>query len=397
MLLDYVRDTVANQSFIPYYAPLSTVLGVPQGILLLAAAQGIYLGPAIDYKSFPREVVRHRVHLGVFLLFVGLSVGAVAYNVLFSPYSAATATDLAGRSVTALTLDPRFIAVVFVLLLVFLAYPTTLLILGASKVENQEVKGSIFGLAIGWAVVSVLYVLAVSAMWVLRIDAMGPMYLTNSVIFFFVIRKFRMSAALAGYVEPKPSPVGREAATVPDRLTALTESITGKKILYEVDPAIPYETTLGQTLEELAWAGHAVFVFTPKASLLHNVLTGATGLKFFLTTTSVSYVQVSEETHDMLIPQSDTAIFLDLADKTLASRKGNVVFVFDNVSELLLLVGMEKTYKFLKLFLEILNEPRATAFFIFIGKAHDPKDANLLRGLFPNIFVEDAAGARLIK
>jgi hypothetical protein len=177
----------------------------------------------------------------------------------------------------------------------------------------------------------------------------------------------------------------------------MAESIVGKKVLYEVVPTIPYEVTLRKTLEDLAREGHAVYVYTPRSSPLHNALKGTTGVKFFLTTSDVSYMKVGEDANESLIPRSDTAILMDAANKTLGSSKGNVVFVFDSVSELLLMNGIEKTYKFLKQFLELLHMPRATGIFLFIGGAHQAKEANLLRGIFPNHFVEDAKGPRLTK
>ena len=108
-------------------------------------------------------------------------------------------------------------------------------------------------------------------------------------------------------------------------------------------------------------------------------------------------MKVSEDTNEVLVPQSDTAILLDVADKTLSSNKGKVVFVFDSVSELLLMAGIEKTYKFLKQFLEVLSDPRVTGLFVFIKRAHDSKDENLLRGIFPSHYVVDSEGARLVK
>jgi hypothetical protein len=174
-------------------------------------------------------------------------------------------------------------------------------------------------------------------------------------------------------------------------------SVAGKKMLYEVDPTIPYEATIRKTLEELTAMGNAVYVFTPKSSPLHKALTGTTGMKFFLTTSGVSNVKMAEGDSEVLVPQSDTPILLNVANKTLTSRQGDVVFVFDNISELILMNGVEKTYKFLKQFLELLQEPRATGIFLFIGGAQQAKEVNLLRGIFPNHFVEDAQGARLTK
>jgi hypothetical protein len=396
MLLDLARVTVGNGAFLTYYATLSTLLGALQGTFLLAAAQGIYLGSALTIRRFPRELAKRRGHLAVLLFFIGVAAVAAAYEALATPYSSITATDFAGNPVVATMADVRLLLFVYALLFVFLVYPASLLLSGASKVEDQKLRRGIFGVVWGWSAVSLLYVTSITLIWLWAFDLTGLMYLANSVVFYVALRNFRRSAAYAGVTQPEsdsPEAKGEQART----LTALARSLEGKKVLYEVDPSVPYERALGQTLEELAWAGHAVFVITPKGSPLRSALSGGTGLKFFLTAGDVSYMKVIEDSPDVLVPESDTAIFLEVMDKTLAARKGKVVFVFDSISGLLVLVGIERTYKFLKQVLELTSNERATALFIFLKRAHESKDENLLRGLFATHFLEDAEGARLVR
>ena len=397
MVLDLLRVTVGTEAFIPAYSTASIVLGLLQGVLLLAAAQGIYFSPSATFRSFPRELAKHRGHAALFGFFIAFVALIVIYSAAIRPTQAGEVTDFSGNVVPTVTVGPNLIALVVGIYIFFLAYPTTLMLLGASKVEDNRMKRSIYGLGVGWAAVSGLYVLTAIIMWNGVVDATGIVYPANAAIFFVIIRNFRRSASLSGFVEGSQAHPTREEAKPSLGMSALTQSLSGKKILYEVDPALPYETTLRQTLEEFAWESHAIFVFTPRASPLHRALTGGTGIKLFLSTGSVSYMTVAEDTHDMLIPHNNTAVFLDAADKILASNPGKVLFVFDNVSDLLLMVGLEKTYKFLKQFLELLHEPRATAFFIFIRKANEPREVNLLKGIFPNHFIEDAEGPRLVK
>ena len=365
-------------------------------MLLVAGAQGIYFNPGVTYKTYFGELRKRPGHAGLFGVFVALTVVVALFSSVIQPATATMVVDFAGRQVPSISVTGSMVALVVGLLAFFLAYPTAIMMVGARRVEEPRLRRSLFGLGLGWAAVTSLYVVAEVYVWTLGVDATGLMYLANSVIFYAVIRNFRMSATLAGFVET--APVAQQAqATAPGsgRMSPLTDSLVGKKVLYEVDPTVPYEGTLRKTLEELAWAGNPVFVYTPKASPLHDALSGATGVKFFLTTSGVSYMKIADDTSEVLVPQSDTAIFLDVADKTMASRHGGIVFVFDSVSELLLMTGVEKTYKFLKQFLELLHEPRATAFFIFIGKAHESKETNLLRGIFPTHLVEDSEGPRL--
>ena len=397
MLVDMYRVTLGTLSVIPAYSAVSIALGLLQGLLLLVAAQGIYFGPATTRRNFLRELAKRRGHLALFVVFVCLIAIVELFPVAFQPPSSGLVTDIAGNHVPAMKVASNLIVLVLGALVFFLVYPTSLLILSATKIDDRRLRRSVVNMGLGWAAVSGLFVLAEVAKWTVAFDFTGLMYVADAAVFFMVIRDFRKSASLAGFVAPKKPAPERESEKAEAELSSLAESVVGRKLLYEVDPEVPYEKTLRGILEELAWAGHAVFVFTPRSGPLHDALSGGTSLKFFLTTSGVSYMKVSEDTSEVLVPQGDTAIFLDVADKTLNSRKGGIVFVFDNVSELLLLIGLERTYKFLKKFLELLHEQRSTAFFLFIRKAHESREVNLLRGIFPSNFVEDPQGARLVK
>ena len=394
--LDLYRLTLGTLDLIPALATTGISLGLAQAVFLLAGAQGIYFSPSVTYRGFLPELAKRKWHAALFGVFVALAAISAAASAVFSPGPPGYITDFAGNLVPSMLVSPSLVELIIVLYAYFLAYPTTLMILGSSKVEDRRLRRSLAGLALGWGLVSGFYVVAEVGAWVYKFDGTGLMYLANAVVFYLVIRYFRRSASLAGFVEQKAPAAGRGAPRQ-GAVSPLAGSLVGKKLLYEVDPSLPYEQNLKRALEELASSEQAVFVFTAKASPLHSALAGGAGLRFFLTTPGVSYVKVSDETSEVLVPQNDFALLLDVVDKTLGSSKGDVVFVFDSVSELLLNAGIEKTYKFLKQFLELLHEPRATGLFLFIKGAHGARDVNLLKGIFPNHFLEDRGGARLVK
>ena len=396
MLLDLYRVTFGTLDFIPVFAGASIGLGLLQSVFLLAAAQVVYLSPTATYRDFGSLLAEHVGHAALLVAFIAVAAFADFYAVFISPVSSGYITDFAGKMVPSVLVGAGFTPLVIGLFGFFLAYPTALMLLGSGKVGERRLRSSIVGLALGWAAVSTIYIFVEIYAWDYLFDATGVMYLANAAIFYLVIRNFRRSSSLAGFVDQRAA--GPPRGTPPkEGVSPLTDALVGKKVLFEVDPSLPYDRSLRQTLEELAWGGNAVFVFTPKASPLHNSLSGGTGLKFLLSTPGVSYVKVSEETSEVLIPQNDTAVILDVVDKTLESREGKIAFVFDSVTDMLLGAGLEKTYKFLKQFLELLHEPRSTGLFIFIKGAHSERDVNLLRGIFPNIYLEDKDGSRIIK
>lgn len=398
MLLDLVRVTAMPLSDIPAYFAISVPLGLMQAVFLLAAAQGIYFSSRTTYGSFLGELAKRRGHAVLFGAFVALVVVAVVFGNFIHPVASKMIVDFAGNRVPSTSVDPGLLALTFGLFGFFLVYPTSLMAYASSRVAEKRLRGSLLGLSVAWGVVSGVYVVTEAYMWAFGVDATGLMYLFNAVLFYAVIRNFRRSASIGGFVEKARHFPRTQARPVRDgSMSDQTALLAGKKVLYQVDPDLPYEVNMRRTLEELDSAGHSVYVFTSRSSPLHEALAGAAGAKFFLTTSGVSYMKVADETKEVLLPQSDTAIFLDVADKTIRSKKEKLVFVFDSVTDLLLINGMEETYKFLKQFLELLHEPRSTAFFLLIAKAHEAKDVNLLRGIFSSHFIEDGQGPRVAK
>lgn len=398
LLLDFARVTVLPLADIPSYFAASMVLGLMQSVLLLAAAQGIYFGPKTTYGAFLGDLAKHRGHAFLFGAFVALVTFVAVFANFLAPVAERVISDFAGNPVPSTAFDPGLLALIFGLFGFFLAYPTALMVFTSLKVRERQLRGALLGLGVAWAAVSEIYVITEALMWTFGVDVTGFMYLANALVFYAVIRNFRRSFSVAGLVEvPPPPPLQLSGGASGGAMSSLSATIAGKKVLYEVDPEATYEESLRKSLVELASSGNAVYLFTPRSSPLHGALTGAQWVKFFLTTSGVSYMKEGEGTNEILVPQSDAAVFLDIADRALKAVEGGVVMVFDSVTELLLMSGTEKTYKFLKQFLEILHESRSTGIFLFVTKAHTTRDVNLLRGIFPTQVAEDASGPRLVK
>ncbi len=108
-------------------------------------------------------------------------------------------------------------------------------------------------------------------------------------------------------------------------------------------------------------------------------------MRFFISTTTVSYPKKTDQQNEVLVPQNDSAIYLDLISKTIDSSGGNcVVFVFDSVSDMLVTSGFESTYKFLKSANEVLADVNVTSLFLVTRGIHDTKVIATIRSLFPN-------------
>jgi hypothetical protein len=164
-----------------------------------------------------------------------------------------------------------------------------------------------------------------------------------------------------------------------------TTFLLGKSFLMEVDPSTPYEKAVDDFANELSKSGCGVFVFTHKSSPVYKLLSIDHSLRFFISSATVSYPKQTDRQNEVIVPQSDSAIYLDLISKTVDSSHGScVVFIFDSVSDMLVTSGFEATYKFLKSANEVLADGNSTCLFLTTLGIHDAKILATIRSLFPN-------------
>jgi hypothetical protein len=89
---------------------------------------------------------------------------------------------------------------------------------------------------------------------------------------------------------------------------------------------------------------------------------------------------------------------LDVMDKALKANPHDVInVIFDNLSDLVLSLGFEKTYHFTKYATEILASPRVTALFLLNASAHDPEVVQSLRSLFEDQICFGKEGIHTVK
>jgi hypothetical protein len=168
--------------------------------------------------------------------------------------------------------------------------------------------------------------------------------------------------------------------------------VRGRSFLLEVDPSTAYERTVSGFVDELSKAGSTVFVFTHKSSPVYKLLSSETTLRFFLSTDTVSYIRQTDRENEVLIPQNDFAVFLEVLSRSLTSG-GNSVFVIDSISDMLVSSGFDSTYKVLKNANEMLADPNVTSLFIMTQGIHDQKMVAAIRSLFLTHLVNGSDGS----
>ena len=174
--------------------------------------------------------------------------------------------------------------------------------------------------------------------------------------------------------------------------------MVGRNLLLEFDPASNYEEAIQDFVLEASANAESVIVFTNKGGTLHTLLNQRENVRFLLLTNLVSTSKNNRHSEEVLLPANNTSLFLDALNKAVKSHQdGNFSFVFDNLTSLILQVGFEKSYSFVRYALEILSSTSATSIFLFTPSAHDQKIASSLRSLFSNQINFEKGGLEIIK
>jgi len=175
------------------------------------------------------------------------------------------------------------------------------------------------------------------------------------------------------------------------------KKLIDRKILLEFDPASDYEKTIDSLTKEATANVEPIFVFTSTTSILHTRLAKQPVVKFFLLSTSVSTPESRSE-NEVFLPTKNPALILDALSKVLEEyTHRNIFLVFDKLSELIVLMGFDKAYKFLLYVLDMLPPERTTALFILNKSAHEPQVVSRIRGLFQNLLTYDKDGLKIVK
>jgi hypothetical protein len=175
------------------------------------------------------------------------------------------------------------------------------------------------------------------------------------------------------------------------------EQMAGRKILFEFNPASNYEKVIQDFAAEALANAEQLVIFTRRGSSIHSSLREYKDVKLFCFTQQFSIPKESTE-NEILLPSGDTSLILDVLDKALKANPGGPVnVIFDNLSDLLLSTGFDKTYRFVRYAVEMLASPKNTVIFLLNQTAHDPNVTSSLKGLFSDQVFCGERGLQIIK
>jgi hypothetical protein len=148
------------------------------------------------------------------------------------------------------------------------------------------------------------------------------------------------------------------------------------------NPASDYNVALSGFVSEAKNNGEPLYIVTNKNSALHSVFSTTGDANFLLLASKINYSQQINE-KETILPASDVSILLDACVKIQETHHDKTLnLLFDNVSDIILRCGIDKTYKFIRMLLEALSSSNTTALFVFIPTAHDQETSSSIRGLF---------------
>lgn len=398
MLIELWRVAGGTRLGMEVYAPFSIGIGLTEAILLSAAAVGLYMRPVgSSLSTFLSDLRKNRVQAGLFAVFSIFSVSIIAYVAAFMPYSIEEVTALGGGQVLALVFPQEYVLLLCVVLFFFLCYPTVALFLATQNIPNKSFGGSLLSLPVGWAGVTIIYVVFEGFLWIEGLDATGLMYFLDAVLFFMVTRNFRKAALLAGLVVPVGFQ-GKGQDLSGKKIAGLeVEGFGGRPILLEAQPSSGFEEQVAGIVSILLSAGKSVFVFTSRGSRVQQAISAVQGVRLYLLTPTVSYYKQGERENEMLLSSANSSIVLDALGKSIGNSDQQVGIVFDSLSDLVLSLGFAETYKFLRSAFELCADRRVVSFFVLLSGSQDKNVENALTGRFPIIMANDKDGMRTIK
>ncbi len=193
-------------------------------------------------------------------------------------------------------------------------------------------------------------------------------------LLFLVVLRLRRKKKAKPHIE-------RKADMFSGQFGMTHQQMIGKKMLLEIDPASDYHESLLSFVAEAKNTNEPLFVFTSRNSTLHSALSEVGNVNLRLLTSRTSYPQQINE-KEILLPASNLSVLLDAFDRIQKGEETPINMLFDNLSDIIVRCGFERTYKFMRLLLEIISSPKVTALFVFNPTSHDQATSSSIRSLF---------------
>jgi len=242
-----------------------------------------------------------------------------------------------------------------------------------------------------------IYSVRYNTEWVIAhaFKAMAAFFLSYAVITIWR-EPFPAEAFSKMFIVSKPVPIPELPRNVFSRQVGLEhKQLLGKKILSEFDPASNYETHVKDFVDECLANGEQVILFTHRGGSIYTLLRSKAGVRFFCLSPRVPEPTATRE-YELLLP-IDSTLMVDALNKVIeANPQIRFSLLFDNLSELILAMGFQKTHAFIKHASELMPSD-SIVLFLFNPRAHDEKVKSIFEAASDILITYDSKGVKLIK
>ncbi|MGI0090487.1 MAG: hypothetical protein ACREBS_02140 [Nitrososphaerales archaeon] len=400
LVLEFLRNFLSSQLFIAVYTVLGTSFVLWDVLLLMTVGAAVYLRPeGQGIRRLLATITKKRLAGAVYVVIGIFVLGIDAYLAIFQPFTLVEVSNIAGIAVKSTSFSQNYLALVLVVLVLFLTYPTTLFLAARSKTKDRQVRRALLLLPVVWSGIGIDLIIFNGFLLSRGIDDVAIGYLFASIAFAITATIFRRASLLSGFFGPLEAlQISTPTFPFSGSLNMDSSTLVGKTILFELDPSYNYEQVVDNFAIELLSNKALVFAFTSKGSPIYNTLQKINGVRFYTLSSTVSYPRGTSVPDEILVPQNDQAILLDIIQKTItADPDARIGLIFDNISDLILTSSLESTYKFLKQANEIIDLNRVASLFLFTASAHDEKASNLVKTLFTTQVTTTPAGPKLVR
>jgi multisubunit Na+/H+ antiporter MnhG subunit len=405
--LELLRDITSLEllgNFMSVYTITGTNFVLADVFLLTLVALAIFYKPSgKGLKEIFRAIFSHRIQATFFILYSMYILISGAY-LFVSNFGQQQVPNIVGyiqglnRTACqgsfgfgcqlATQYTPFYLEMLLGILLIFMIYPSGLLLIARSRSSDEQVKSAFTVLPIAWVAIGLDLLFFNGYLLNEGIDASAIGYLVAAAAFAATASTFRRATLLSAFFQatsPVSTPAVAPASTFSGQLGLDTGKAFGRGYLLEVDPSVKYEESVRALALEFGTTQHLLYAFTSRGSPVYNSISKLENVRFFTLTAKVSYPKPGEIPNEVLVPARDQSQLLNILDKAITTNPVlKFGIVFDSITDLILSDGLETTYKFLKQAIEMTSSHAITAVFLMTSGAHNEREQSIVRSLFSN-------------
>lgn len=389
IFFDFIKIYLFKTEAVAYFTPK---VAISSALILTIAAEQLALmlyrkeRPKPSWKTFLSNK-----SCFVSALYKGYAILLMLLTWVLSPWEIQQMRNIWGELIYDAIFEPWYLVSLAIVLIAFIGYPCALFLRASRETKQKEIADVLNWYGAGWIGIGLTLIIFHGLLPTLNVQMVEISYLLSIVYFGVIAYAFRKTTILENLFKrmyattytTHPIDLSKHAEVFSKALGSTHRQIVGKNILLEIDPASNYERVVQDFATEALANAELVAVFTSKGSAVHSALSGRESVRFLFLTQSVSTPRVDASTNDILLPASNASLLLDALDKLLKARpEMNLSIVFDDLSNLVLLMGFEKVYGFVRYALEMLASENVTSLFLFNPMAHDLEVTSSLRSLF---------------